>query len=138
MTKRILVETGFLLALNPRDRHHDWALQLLNQAKRNNVYLFISAPALLELTLILRARGVDDEKIGILLESIDTAIRLYTRPRYVGITLESAILAAKLRCKYPELTFFDSYHAALAIINGLEYGDLDPLVREVVLREHRS
>ena len=137
MVKGVLVETGFLLALNPRNKHHDWALQLLKQAKRGDIRLFISSPAILELTLILRSRGIDDKSIEILLESMNIAIRSYTKPNYVQVTLESAALASHLRQKYPDLTFFDSYHAALAIINNLEYYDLDPIVQRVVSREQK-
>ncbi len=137
MVKGVLVETGFLLALNPRNKHHDWALQLLKQAKEGNIRLFISSPAILELTLILRSRGIDDKSIETLLESMSIAIHLYTKQNYTQITLETATLASKLRQKYPDLSFFDSYHAALAIINNLEYYDLDPVVQRVVSRESK-
>lgn len=137
MVRRVLVETGFLLALNPRDKHHEWALQLLKQARRGTIRLFISGPAILELALILKSRGVDDKSVGTLLESMSTAIRSYTKLSYAQVTLESAALSSQLRQKYPDLTFFDSQHAALAIINNLEYYDLDPVVREVVSRERR-
>ena len=137
MVKGVLVETGFLIALNPRDKNHEWALQLLKQAKEGIIRLYISSPAILELTLILRSRGIDDKSVETLLESMNIAIRLYAKPNYTQVTLESATLASKLRQKYPDLTFFDSYHAALAITNNLEYYDLDPVVQKVVSRESK-
>ena len=135
MPEKVLIETGFLLSLNPRDRHHDWALQLLKQARRGDIQLFISAPAILELTLILKSRGIGDRDISILLDSIYVVIRSYTKLNYVYVTFESSALASKLRIKYPDLTFFDSYHAALTIFNKLEYYDLDHIVKEIVSKE---
>ncbi len=137
MVRKVLVETGFLIALNPRNKHHKWAIDLLEQARKGSIQLFISEPAIIELTLILRSRGIGDRDIAILLEAINLAIRTYTKPNYAQITLESATLASQLRQKYSDLTFFDSYHAALAIINNLEYLDLDPIVREIVRNERK-
>lgn len=53
----------------------------------------------------------------------------------MNLGLSHAAKAAVLRGKYPELGFFDSLHAALAIEEGLEYGYLDETVRNVVERE---
>ena len=39
MVKGVLVETGFLIALNPRDKNHEWALQLLKQAPYTRKFL---------------------------------------------------------------------------------------------------
>ena len=135
MPIKVLVETGFLLSLNPRDKHHDWALNILNKARKSDIQIFISDPAILELVLILKSRGVGDRDIGILLESMHSVIRSYTKLNYAYVTFESSALASKLRVKYSELTFFDSYHAALTISNNLEYYDLDPIVKEVVSKE---
>ena len=66
---------------------------------------------------------------------MNIAIRLYAKPNYTQVTLESATLASKLRQKHPDLTFFGSHYAALAIINNLEYYDLDPVVQKVVSKE---
>ncbi len=30
----IFLETGFLIALNPRDKNHDWALKILEEGSR--------------------------------------------------------------------------------------------------------
>jgi hypothetical protein len=42
---------------------------------------------------------------------------------------------ARRAASTPELGFFDSLHAAIAIEGGLECGDLDEVVRNVVERE---
>ncbi len=42
--------------------------------------MFISEPTLIELTLILRSRGIRDEDISKLLEAMDVVIGTCTRP----------------------------------------------------------
>jgi len=130
-----LVETGFLLALNPRDRNHDWALNLLREAKSGRLKLYLSPAAPIELSLILKSRGLAEKEAALVLEAMSLAVSRYTRLVYPPLTLEVASLAASLRERYPELTFFDSLHAAVAISNKLEYRDLDETVRRVVEKE---
>ena len=50
MTLKILVETGFLLALNPRDKHHKWALKTLGDVRKRTSILHISPIAPIELS----------------------------------------------------------------------------------------
>jgi len=135
---RALVETGFLLALNPRDENHDWALGLLEESRRGLVELHISPASPVEVSLVLRARGLSEAEVREALEAMEDAVLSYTRPRYVQLKLAHASLAADLRRRYAELSFFDSLHAAVAIAEGLAYYDLDGVVREVVRREARG
>jgi predicted nucleic acid-binding protein len=132
---KILVETGFLLALNPRDRNHKWAMGVLEDFRRRRVLLHISPVAPLELALILRSRKVSDNEIRRVLQALDTIVSRYGRPGYPPIDLKTAALAADLRSRHRELTFFDSMHAAVAIANDLVYYDLDEVVKDVVSRE---
>ena len=69
---------------------------------------------------------------------MEEAVSLYAKPNYCNLTLRHPSYAAELRAKYRSLTFFDSIHAAVAIMERLAYADLDPMVREVVKREARS
>ncbi len=137
MVLRVLVETGFMLALNPRDKHHKWAMKVLEEAKRGNVVLYISPVAPIELSLIMKSRNLRDEDIVRALNAIETIINRYTKPQYPHLGLRELIYATKLRTKYSELTFFNSIHTAIAIINSLTYYDLDPLIREIILNELR-
>ncbi len=66
---------------------------------------------------------------------MDDAISLYTKPQYCSLTLQHLSYAAELRTRYQNLTFFDSIHAAIAIIDRLAYIDLDPVVRDIVKLE---
>lgn len=138
MPNEILVETGFLLALNPRDRHHDWALNILEEAKAKKIRLYISPIAPIELSLIMRSKKYDEESINRLLNALDSALRRYTKPLYPRITLWHVVYATELRMKYPELTFFDSIHASIAINNRLIYHDLDEVLSSIIRRELES
>ncbi len=133
--RRCLVETGFLLALNPKDKNHEWALELLRTAKRGICALYVSPAAPIELSLIMKSRGYSDEAIAETLVAMEEAIMLYTRPNFAMLRLEHVQLAARLRSKYSELTFFDSIHAAIAIMDNYHYSDLDPVVAEIVSEE---
>ena len=135
MVVKALLETGFLLALNPRDRNHEWALRLLNAAGRDEVQIYVSPAAMIELALIMRSRGVSDSLIAAAFRAIEDAISRYTKPHYPLLTIEHLAYASELRAKYRELSFFDSIHAAIAVIDGLDYMDLDALVRRVVEAE---
>ncbi len=138
MVVEVLVETGFLLALNPRDKNHGWALEVLEDGRRRRVLLYLSPAAPLELSLIMKSRGIGDEGVSRALRAIDAAIRGYTVPRYAPLEIMHMAYAAELRARYPELTFFDSLHTSMAILNNLVYYDLDDKVREVVEMELRS
>ena len=135
MPVRALVETGFLLALNPRDRNHGWALKLLEEGRRGLVELYISPAAPVEVSLILRSRGLSEEEVREALEAMEDAILLYTRPRYVQLSLVHVALAARFRSRHSELTFFDSLHAAVAVAEGLAYYDLDGVLRRIIEEE---
>ena len=135
MPGRCLLETGFLLALNPNDKNHGWALEILTRARRGELDVCISPAAPIEVSLVLRSRGLSDGMVAEALRAMEEAVSLYTKPRYCRLTLQHLSYAAELRGRYRSLTFFDSIHAAVAITEGLMYMDLDPIVRNIVERE---
>ena len=133
-----LVETGFLLALNPKDRNHAWAKEILRRAKERESLLYISPVAPVELSLIMKSKGLSDRDIARVMNALDAVIKRYVKPNYPPLELRHVAYAAELRSKYPELTFFDSLHASVAILNNLTYADLDEVVRDVISSELRS
>jgi len=135
---KILVETGFLLALNPRDKHHGWALGILEEARKRKNILYISPVAPIELSLIMRSRGHDDKSILRVLRALHSAIRRYVKPYYPSLELGHIMYATELRIRYPELTFFDSIHISVAVLNNLTYYDLDKTIRNVIDAELKS
>lgn len=132
---RILVETGFLLALNPRDKHHKWALSILERARSGEFTLYISPVAPIELSLILKSKAYNEKDILQVLSAMNIIIRRYTRPHYPSLELEHIIYASELRMEYHKLTFFDSLHASIALLHNLTYYDLDEVIKEVISSE---
>ncbi|MGC9107638.1 MAG: type II toxin-antitoxin system VapC family toxin [Infirmifilum sp.] len=130
---KALLETGFLLALNPRDRNHEWATRVLNEAKKHKIIIFLSPASLIELSLILKSRGLTDPEISQVFDALNSLIK--PKPSYPELTAETLSSAARLRTRYPELSFFDSIHAALTLENDLAYYDLDDVVLHVVESE---
>jgi len=135
MLKDVLVETGFLLALNPKDKHHNWALNILREARARKIMLYISPAAPIELSLIMKSKKYDEKDIYRVLEALDSAINRYIKPFYPSLEMRHIIYAAKLRMRYTELGFFDSLHASIAIKNNLIYYDLDEVLNSIVRRE---
>ncbi len=132
---RVLLETGFLVSLNPKDRNHEWAMNLLKRAKDREIKIFISPASLVELSLILKSKGLSEEGINRVLTAMESLITRYVRPAFPDLTFEIVSGAAKLRMKYPQLSFFDSIHTATALANDLDYHDLDEVIRDVIKRE---
>lgn len=131
------METGFLLALNPRNKHHRWALRTLEETREKEIILNISPIAPIELSLIMKSREYDNSEILQVLNALDSIIRRYTKPYYPQLELEHIIYATELRIRYPELTFFDSIHTSIAILNNLTYYDLDNVIKTVIDAEIR-
>lgn len=130
----MLLETGFLLALNPSDRNHSWAAGILSECRSRRAKCYLSPAAPVELSLLLKSRGFDESRIAKalkLMESIAVEAGVSSLP----LKLAHAARAAELRSRYPELGFFDSLHAAVAVEEGLEYGDLDEIVKRIVEEE---
>jgi len=138
MALKILLETGFLLALNPRDKNHKWALDILERGGVGDLILHISPIAYIELSLVMKAKGYGDQDILKTLNAIRSIIGRYIKYSRVytpNVGIAEAAYAAQLRTKYPELSFFDSLHTSIAILNKLKYYDLDPTVKKVVDKE---
>lgn len=132
---RALLETGFLVSLNPKDRNHEWAVNLLERARKREIKVFISPASLIELSLILKSKGLSDEGVSRVFTAMDSLIKRYARPTFPDLTFETVSCAAKLRNEYPHLSFFDSLHAAVALMEDLEYYDLDEAIRDVIKHE---
>lgn len=106
-----IVELDLLIALvNPEDKLHDLASEIFERVSKGELKdLRIAASALLEYELILRSRGYDEKSIR---EDLGAFRKL---ARDVPITSEVIVIASELRERY-DLTYFDSLHAATALI----------------------
>ena len=130
-----LVETSFLISLNPDSKYHTWAIDILKKARGGSIDLYISPISPVELSLILRSREVDEESISDTLSALATIIGRYVKPKYPVLTIEHLSYAAKLRNRYSQLTFFDSIHLAIALLNKIQYIDKDKVIKQVFSEE---
>ncbi|GEM_PF-5919091 len=65
------------------------------------------------------------------LKAIEDIIRGYTKPYFLKLTFSHSSLAAELRKRHG-LTFFDSLHASVALLENLTYVGNDDRVRKAV------
>jgi len=110
-------------------------LKILEEGSQGRFNIYISPVSLLELTLILRSRGVKDQDIALAMEAIEYAIKKYVKPNYPPLDIAANVYVARLRTKYHELTYFDSLHASIAMLNKLVYYDLDDVIKRVIAEE---
>lgn len=122
MTLPILFETDILLALISReDKHHTEAVSLLNSFLSGST---LSPYALIELNLLLRSEEIVVREIKSFYASLGTLLK------YRNITLSPVKPiyhgeAHELRGKYKELTYFDSLHAAVSMVENMELVSYD-------------
>ena len=83
----------------------------------------------------MKSKGFEEKAILQVLNAMQSIIRKYTKPRYPQLKLEHFTYATELRIKYPELTFFDSLHASITLLNDLTYYDLDETIKSIVNKE---
>lgn len=133
---KALLETGFLISLNPKDKNHGWAMEILKDARERRIRIFISPVSPIELSLILKSRGLKDDDLSQVFDAIDSIVK-HLKPSHPDLTFECVALAAKLRSKYQQLSFFDSLHAAVTLTEDLVYYDLDDVIRSVVESERK-
>ena len=112
----MLIETDILLALiSPGDRHHSDAVRLLEKLLGE---VKISPYSFIELNLLLKSKNIIVREVMAFYKALSDlnyrAIRTFPiKPEYHGE-------AFRLREKYEFLTYFDSLHAAVGIVENLE------------------
>ena len=113
----VLIETDILLALiSAGDRHHADAIRLLDEALGD---VKISPYSLIELDLLLKSKEIIVRDIPTFYGALGDLFK------YRGIGTfptkpEHHREAFKLREEYGSLTYFDSLHAAVGIVEGVE------------------
>ncbi|MGP3668040.1 MAG: type II toxin-antitoxin system VapC family toxin [Candidatus Bathyarchaeota archaeon] len=123
-----IVELDLLIALvNREDGLHEAASKLFEAAAHGRIgKITIATSALMEYELILKSRGYSEEDIA-------TDIRALTSIRNVDeapINAQVMLTAINLRKKY-QLTYFDSLHAATAILHDGAIISTDKAYREI-------
>jgi predicted nucleic acid-binding protein len=105
-----VIELDMLIAfVNPHDKLHDLADKLFSRIAAGKVKVAVASSALLEYELLLRSRGYPEREIRSDIEAFRTLLP------DVPISSTIIIKASEIRERYG-LTYFDSLHAASAII----------------------
>lgn len=124
----VLIETDILLALISReDKHHIEAVTLLDGILGNSR---LSPYALIELDLLLRSGEIVVREVM----SFYTTLSIFLTYRNIALLSVKPVYhgeAHELREKYKELTYFDSLHAAVGIIENMELLSYDKGYRKV-------
>nr|MDO8082057.1 PIN domain-containing protein [Candidatus Freyarchaeota archaeon] len=112
-----LIETDILLALiSPEDKHHAEVITLLDKFAGE---IQLSPYSLIELDLLLKSREVIIAETKTFYALIDKVLKY----RQIGLSSIKPAYhgeAWELREKYKELTYFDSLHAAVGVMENLE------------------
>ena len=128
-----MIETDVLLALiSPEDKHHAEAIELLDKLRGE---VAMSPFSLMELDLLLRSGEIVVKEVeafydalGDLFDFREVEI-LPTKPRYHGE-------AFGLRKRHENLKYFDSLHAAVAVVEDLELVSYDKEYEKVTGLNH--
>jgi predicted nucleic acid-binding protein len=112
-----LIETDILLALiSVEDKHHAEAIGLLDKLRGD---VSLSPYSLVELDLLLRSREIVVKDVKAFYDSLGDLLdfreisTLSTKPKYHGE-------AFGLRKTYGNLSYFDSLHASVGIVEDIE------------------
>lgn len=109
-----VAETEFLFSLRPRDRWTKLTRKILQKASQHRIQIRLLQSAVQEMRAVLGSQGKsyrDTYTSLILIKTKLTKHEILEEPT----SIDDYILADKLREEYPELTYFDSLHAAAAL-----------------------
>ncbi len=117
-----VIELDMLIAfINPQDKLHEVAVKVFSKVVKGKLRGFsVASSAYLEYELILRSRGYPEEDIRLEVEA-------FRRLRNLGeVPLTSSVLieASRLREQF-KLTYFDSLHAASALLHDGKIASID-------------
>ena len=115
---RFLFELDSMIAFNSsQDRLHDEVFVIFDAIQKSNyekMVFYIADSAILEFTLLLRSKLVDETDILEILLAWENFPNFQTIP----LDTKSIIRSASLRDQYT-ISFFDSLHAATGLTNNL-------------------
>ncbi|RLG44827.1 MAG: hypothetical protein DRN90_08380 [Thermoproteota archaeon] len=122
----MMLENDVLFALlNKKDPNHEVARALFEKIMRREIEVEVSSAALLEMELIYKSRGREDQ-----LERDVSAIAVIPGLRFLPANPETVLTAVRLRRKFG-LGFFDSHHAATALLTDGKILSFDEAYEEV-------
>ncbi len=123
----MLIETDFLISLvRENDKHHDRTLRILEKL-RNSIKL--SPYTLIELDLLILSNIFKVKDKTVFFKLLEETLNYYTietvKPKFSHVAK-----AYKLREKYG-LSFFDSLHAAVAVVENVPLISYDKIYDKI-------
>jgi predicted nucleic acid-binding protein len=114
----VFVESDFLFGLRRSDVRHSHVVHALNNHKQDRFHIEILSSAVIEARTVLASRGLEPKTIEELLSLMAALLGDYGVSDFVPLGLGDVMLAERMRSQWPELSFFDSLHAATSKAQG--------------------
>jgi hypothetical protein len=108
----VFVESDFLFGLRKSDVRHSHVMQALNIHKQDKMNIQILSSAVFEVRTVLASRGLVPKLIEDLLSLMAALLADYGVNNFTPLEFGDLILAERMRFQWPDLSFFDSMHAA--------------------------
>lgn len=129
--KRLLVESDFLFGLRKSDRFHRSIIRSLDMHRNGAIKINVLSSAIMEVRTVLYSRGLKLSQIEDVLSLMDQRLNDYKVTTYVPVKITDGVLAERLRTLFPNLTFFDSLHAAISKRLDAAMLSSDPIYKEI-------
>ena len=127
----VLVETEFLFSLREGNSRYETALKILEASRQGRLKVEVLSSAIAEAIAVLYSHGFDHKQIEEILALMDAKLIEAGINRYIPLTLTDTVIATRLRAEFPQLSFYDSLHAATAKRVNKQLLSSDPVYREV-------
>jgi hypothetical protein len=108
----VFVESDFLFGLRKSDMRHSHVMHALDDHRQDRIRIKILSSAVIEVRAVLASRGLRAKIIEEVLSLMAALLDDYGVSDFVPLSLGGVILAEQLRDQFPDLSFFDSLHAA--------------------------
>lgn len=126
-----MVESEFLLGLRKGDRNHKDVVRALHMHEKGSLGLRILSSAVIEVRAVLYSKGISFPNVEDVISLMDAELDDFGVKSYVPTRLGDIVLSERLRGEFPDLTFFDSLHAAISKRLGLSLLSNDPVYNQV-------
>jgi predicted nucleic acid-binding protein len=141
--QKVAVESDFLLGLRKSDKRHANVVIALKKHKEGSFRITLLSSAVLEVRAVLYSRGVKGRDVEETFSLMAALLAEHGVTDSSTLSLSDVIVAEAMRNDMPNLTFFDSLHAAtskrlgMTVLSsegsyarmGLPFIDLDKLVK---------
>jgi len=134
ITGEILVETEFLFSLREGNSRYGVALKILKASQQGKLKVEVPSSAVMEAITVLYSYGFNHKQVEEILTLIDAKLIEAGISYYIPLTLTDVVIAARLRAELPQLSFYDSLHAAIAKRTNKYLLSSDPVYKEAGLR----